>query len=82
MNKTAVSEELAADYARAIKEWAETRGVTHYTHWFQPNRQVRRGRTSASAWLSLLRLARAALAWCLRCPRLALSWRAPDKGRE
>ena len=22
--------------ANGIKAWAETKGVTHYTHWFQP----------------------------------------------
>ena len=28
--------QLAAIVAHAMKEWAVERGVTHYTHWFQP----------------------------------------------
>src|SRR5689334_24443757 len=28
--------EIAAPIAEAIKEWAISKGVTHYTHWFQP----------------------------------------------
>src|SRR5215210_5869072 len=28
--------EIAAPVAEAIKEWAVSKGVTHYTHWFQP----------------------------------------------
>jgi len=28
--------EIAAVVAHAMKEWALSRGVTHYTHWFQP----------------------------------------------
>jgi glutamine synthetase len=28
--------EIANTVAHAIKEWALARGVTHYTHWFQP----------------------------------------------
>ncbi|AHG87975.1 Glutamine synthetase type III domain-containing protein [Gemmatirosa kalamazoonensis] len=28
--------EIAAPIAEAIKEWAVSKGVTHYTHWFQP----------------------------------------------
>ncbi len=28
--------ELAAVIAHAMKEWAVEKGVTHYTHWFQP----------------------------------------------
>src|SRR4051812_13486755 len=28
--------EIAAPVAEAIKDWAMSRGVTHYTHWFQP----------------------------------------------
>jgi glutamine synthetase len=27
---------IAADVARAMKEWALSRGATHFTHWFQP----------------------------------------------
>lgn len=27
---------IAADVAHAMKEWALSRGVTHFTHWFQP----------------------------------------------
>jgi glutamine synthetase len=28
--------EIAGPVAEAIKEWAISKGVTHYTHWFQP----------------------------------------------
>jgi glutamine synthetase len=28
--------EIAAPVAEAIKEWAISKGVTHFTHWFQP----------------------------------------------
>jgi glutamine synthetase len=28
--------DIAAPVAEAIKEWAVSRGVTHFTHWFQP----------------------------------------------
>ncbi|MGZ3771221.1 MAG: glutamine synthetase III family protein [Bdellovibrio sp.] len=28
--------EVANVVAQAVKEWAMTKGVTHYTHWFQP----------------------------------------------
>lgn len=28
--------DIAADVAHAMKQWAIERGVTHYTHWFQP----------------------------------------------
>ena len=28
--------EIAPTVAQAIKEWAISRGVTHFTHWFQP----------------------------------------------
>ena len=27
---------IAGDVAHAMKEWAMARGVTHFTHWFQP----------------------------------------------
>ena len=27
---------IASDVANAMKEWALSRGATHYTHWFQP----------------------------------------------
>ena len=32
----ALSEEVAEVVAAAMKEWAVSRGATHYTHWFQP----------------------------------------------
>ena len=28
--------DVAPTVAQAIKEWAVSRGVTHFTHWFQP----------------------------------------------
>lgn len=31
-----LDENLADQIATAMKEWALTRGATHYTHWFQP----------------------------------------------
>jgi glutamine synthetase len=31
-----ISEELANKVASAVKEWAISRGATHYCHWFQP----------------------------------------------
>ena len=31
-----LSPELADAIADAMKEWAITKGATHYTHWFQP----------------------------------------------
>lgn len=31
-----IDEELAEEVAHGVKEWAVERGVTHYTHWFQP----------------------------------------------
>ena len=31
-----ISDELANDIAAAMKSWAISKGVTHYTHWFQP----------------------------------------------
>ena len=31
-----ISRDIADQIASAMKEWAMTKGVTHYTHWFQP----------------------------------------------
>jgi len=31
-------EDIAEDVARAMKEWALEHGATHFTHWFQPQR--------------------------------------------
>ena len=31
-----LSEEVADTVAKAMKDWAIEKGVTHYTHWFQP----------------------------------------------
>lgn len=31
-----IDEQLADQVASAMKAWASARGVTHYTHWFQP----------------------------------------------
>jgi glutamine synthetase len=32
----AISREIADQIAVAMKDWAISKGVTHYTHWFQP----------------------------------------------
>lgn len=34
----ALEEVVGVDIARAVKEWAIEKGVTHFTHWFQPQR--------------------------------------------
>ena len=34
----ALDQEIAADVAHAMKEWAMENGATHFTHWFQPQR--------------------------------------------
>ena len=31
-----IERSVAAQIANGIKAWAERKGVTHYTHWFQP----------------------------------------------
>ncbi len=31
-----ISQELADEVANAMKQWALSKGATHYTHWFQP----------------------------------------------
>lgn len=35
-NQTKIDRKMGDQIASALKSWAETRGVTHYTHWFQP----------------------------------------------
>ena len=35
-NGTSVSREIADQVATSMKDWAITKGATHYTHWFQP----------------------------------------------
>jgi len=35
-NHTPISRAIADQVASAMKEWAISRGATHYTHWFQP----------------------------------------------
>lgn len=35
-NGTRISRETAAQIAAGMKSWAMSKGVTHYTHWFQP----------------------------------------------
>jgi glutamine synthetase len=35
-NRTPVDEILADDIAKGMKSWAQAKGATHYTHWFQP----------------------------------------------
>ena len=37
-NGSSLNEAIAEDMARAIKEWALEHGATHFTHWFQPQR--------------------------------------------
>jgi glutamine synthetase len=31
-----IDRSMAAQIASGLRQWAETKGVTHYTHWFQP----------------------------------------------
>ena len=31
-----IDRNMAAQIAAGMRQWAETKGVTHYTHWFQP----------------------------------------------
>lgn len=35
-SQTKIDRKMADQIASALKSWAETKGVTHYTHWFQP----------------------------------------------
>lgn len=35
-NQTKIDRKMGDQIASALKGWAESRGVTHYTHWFQP----------------------------------------------
>jgi len=35
-NGTSVSREIADQVATSMKDWAITKGATHFTHWFQP----------------------------------------------
>lgn len=35
-NQTKIDRKMGDQIASALKGWAEARGVTHYTHWFQP----------------------------------------------
>ena len=35
-NGTKVTRDIADQVASAMKDWAITKGATHYTHWFQP----------------------------------------------
>tara|TARA_Y100001968_G_scaffold10259_1_gene8614 strand:- start:1314 stop:3410 length:2097 start_codon:yes stop_codon:yes gene_type:complete len=37
-NGSSLNEAIAEDIARAIKEWALENEATHFTHWFQPQR--------------------------------------------
>ena len=37
-NGSSLNEAIAEDIARAIKEWSLENGATHFTHWFQPQR--------------------------------------------
>jgi len=37
-NGSTLNEAIAEDIARAMKEWALENGATHFTHWFQPQR--------------------------------------------
>src|SRR5665213_1697988 len=35
-NQTKVDRKMGDQIASALKSWAESKNVTHYTHWFQP----------------------------------------------
>lgn len=35
-NQSKIDRRMGDQIASALKSWAETKGVTHYTHWFQP----------------------------------------------
>ena len=35
-NKTTLDKEMAEKIAGVMKKWAQERGATHYSHWFQP----------------------------------------------
>ncbi len=35
-NGTRLDRKMADQVASAMKDWALTKGATHYTHWFQP----------------------------------------------
>lgn len=35
-NQTKIDRKMGDQIASALKSWAETKGVTHFTHWFQP----------------------------------------------
>lgn len=35
-NKNPITKELAEKIAQIVKEWAISKGATHYSHWFQP----------------------------------------------
>jgi glutamine synthetase len=35
-NQTKIDRKMSDQMASALKNWAESRNVTHYTHWFQP----------------------------------------------
>ncbi|NCB40199.1 MAG: glutamine synthetase type III, partial [Erysipelotrichia bacterium] len=35
---SSLDESIAEDVAHAMKEWAISKGATHFTHWFQPQR--------------------------------------------
>ena len=37
-NGASLNEAVAVDIARAVKDWSIENGVTHFTHWFQPQR--------------------------------------------
>ncbi len=40
---TAIDADVAAVVATAMKDWAISKGATHYTHWFQPMTGARGG---------------------------------------
>ena len=35
-NREPLDPSIADDVAKAMKDWAASKGATHYTHWFQP----------------------------------------------
>src|ERR1035438_7171371 len=39
---TKIDRSIADDVASSMKAWAMSKGVSHYTHWFQPDRKSTR----------------------------------------
>ncbi len=43
-NLEPLDQSIAGEVAHAMKEWALENGATHFTHWFQPQREKSRHR--------------------------------------